>query len=182
MACNATAGMALNCKEGIGGIKAIYVANFSAMENNFNLTGNEVANIAPNAVTVYEYKLPKNTGSFTEEAAISIDNGTVFYTQTVVASLHGLTTDRAQELQTIAKGRLTVFVLDSNDNIWMVGGNTGAEVTAFSTMTGTAKGDMNGYTITFTAEEKNKAYYVTNSDPTDPFDDYANVTVVAGTL
>ncbi len=181
MACNATAGMALNCKEGIGGIKAIYVANFSAMQNNFTLTGNEVATI-PGAVTVFEYKLPKNTGNFTEEAAISIENGTVFYTQTVVASLHGLTTDRAQELQTIAKGRLTVFVLDSNDNIWMVGGNTGAEVTAFSTMTGTAKGDMNGYTITFTAEEKNKAYYLTNTDPADPFDDYAQVTVTAGTL
>ena len=64
----------------------------------------------------------------------------------------------------------------------MVGGNTGAEVTAFSTMTGTAKGDMNGYTITFTAEEKNKAYYLTNTDPADPFDDYAQVTVTAGTL
>ena len=181
MACNATAGMALNCKEGIGGIKAIYVANLSAMENNFTLTGNEVATI-PGPVSVFEYKLPKNTGSFTEEAAISIENGTVFYTQTVVASLHGLTSDRALELQTIAKGRLTVFVLDSNDNIWMVGGNTGAEVTAFSTMTGVAKADMNGYTVTFTAEEKNKAYYLTNTDPANPFDDYANVTVVAGTL
>jgi hypothetical protein len=168
--------MLLNCKEGIGGIKAIYVTNFSAIENAFTLTGNEVATIA-GSVTVFEYKLPKNTGSFTEEAAISIENGTVFYTQTVVASLHGLTSDRALELQTITKGRLVVFVLDSNDNIWMIGGNTSAEVTAFSTMTGTAKGDMNGYTVTFTAEEKNKAYYLTNTDPANPFDDYPAITI-----
>jgi len=53
-----------------------------------------------------------------------------------------------------------VIVLDTNDNYWVVGYEDGAEVTAASTMTGTAKGDMNGYTITFTSDSKNKAYRI----------------------
>ena len=51
-------------------------------------------------------------------------------------------------------------MLDNNDNYWVVGYEDGAEVTAASTMTGVAKGDMNGYTITLTSDSKNKAYRI----------------------
>jgi hypothetical protein len=60
----------------------------------------------------------------------------------------------------------------------MIGRMDGAEVTAASTTTGTAKGDLNGYTITFTAEEKNKAFLL---DPytSIPFDNFVDITVEA---
>jgi hypothetical protein len=64
----------------------------------------------------------------------------------------------------------------------MCGYKDGVEVTAFTTASGTAKGDMSGYTVTFTGEEKDKAYYLTVSDTTDVWDDYATITVVPGTL
>ena len=88
---------------------------------------------------------------------------------------------RRKQLELIAKNRLVVFVQDNNNNIWMVGKVDGAEVTAASTMTGTAKGDMNGYTITFTADEANKAYRL-ESFTTTPFDNFASITVVAPTI
>jgi hypothetical protein len=63
----------------------------------------------------------------------------------------------------------------------MVGRMDGAEVTAMTTSTGTAKGDLNGYTITFTAEEANKAYRLESFNAI-PFDNYAGITVVAPTI
>lgn len=180
MSCLTTLGFQINCKEAIGGIKAIYLGAYGTFANSATLTGNEVTALATGSV--YEFQLPKHTGSFTEEAAISIENGTVYYTQTIVASFHGMSQQRALQLQNIAKGRNVLWVLDNNDNLWMCGYKDGVEVTAFTTASGTAKGDMSGYTVTFTGEEKDKAYYLTVSDTTDVWDDYSEITVVPGTL
>jgi hypothetical protein len=63
----------------------------------------------------------------------------------------------------------------------MVGKVDGAEVTAASTSTGTVKGDLNGYTITFTAEEAHKAYRLVSYSAT-PFDNFGGIDVEAGTI
>jgi hypothetical protein len=48
-----------------------------------------------------------------------------------------------------------------------MGYKDGAEVATESTETGTAKGDVNGYKITFTAEEASKAYRLADSIVSD---------------
>jgi hypothetical protein len=181
MACELTAGFALDCKEGVGGIKAIYIQQLADFQTDVVVdAGSEEISSLPEA-TIYQYTLPKHTGSFTEEVASSVENGTIFYTQTVTATFFKLTAARRKQLELIAKNRLVVFVLDNNDNIWMIGKVDGAEVTAMSTATGTAKGDLNGTTITFTAEEAHKAYRL-ESYSTTPFSNFVDITVVAPTI
>jgi hypothetical protein len=180
MSCLTTSGFQINCRESIGGIKAIYLGAYDTFANTATLTDNEVTALAEG--DVYEFQLPKHTGSFTEEAAISVENGTVFYTQTIVAMFHGMSQQRALQLQNIAKGRNVLWVLDNNDNLWMCGYKDGVQITAFTTASGAAKGDMSGYTVTFTGEEKDKAYYCNVESATDVFGDYATVDVIAGTL
>jgi hypothetical protein len=180
MSCLTTLGFQINCREAIGGIKAIYLGAYDLFANSATLTDNEVTALATGSV--YEFALPKHTGSFTEEAAISVENGTVFYTQTIVAMFHGMSAERALQLQNIAKGRNVLWVLDNNDNLWMCGYKDGVQITAFTTASGTAKGDMSGFTVTFTGEEKDKAYYLTVSDTTDVWADYTEITVVPGSL
>jgi hypothetical protein len=181
MACELTAGFALDCKEGVGGIKAIFLQQLVDFQSGVTVdaTSEEIDGL-PTA-SVYQYTLPKHTGSFTEEVQSSVENGTIFYTQTVTATFFKLTAARRKQLELVAKNRLVVFVQDNNDNIWMIGKVDGAEVTAASTATGTAKGDLNGYTITFTAEEAHKAYRL-ESFSTTPFDNFASITVVAPTI
>lgn len=181
MACELTAGFALDCKEGVGGIKAIFLQQLVDFQSGVTVdaTSEEIDGL-PTA-SVYQYTLPKHTGSFTEEVQSSVENGTIFYTQTVTATFFKLTAARRKQLELVAKNRLVVFVQDNNNNIWMVGKVDGAEVTAASTATGTAKGDLNGYTITFTAEEAHKAYRL-ESYSTTPFDNFASITVVAPTI
>jgi hypothetical protein len=181
MACELTAGFALDCKEGVGGIKAIFLQQLADFQTGVTIdaTSQEVDGLP--TVSLYQYTLPKHTGNFTEEVASSVENGTIFYTQTVTATFFKLTAARRKQLELVAKNRLVVFVQDNNDNIWLVGKVDGAEVTAASTSTGTAKGDLNGYTITFTAEEAHKAYRV-ESYSAIPFDNFGTITVVAPTI
>ena len=174
--CELSAGFQLDCKSTIGGIKAIYLQQHADFLSGVTIdASSEEVEGLPTA-TVYKYVCPKHTGSFTEEIASSVENGTIFYTQTVTATFFALTADRRKQLELVGKNRLVVFVQDNNDNIWMVGRFDGAEVTAASTATGVAKGDLNGYTITLTAEEKNKAYRL-ESFTSIPFDNFAGITV-----
>ena len=181
MACDLTAGFALDCKEGVGGIKSIFLGQLADFQNGvtINPTSEEIDGLS--TASIYQYILPKHTGSFTEEVSSSVENGTIFYTQTVTATFFKLTAARRKQLELVAKNRLVVFVQDNNNNIWMVGKVDGAEVTAASTATGTAKGDLNGYTITFTADEAHKAYRL-ESYANDPFDNFGSITVVAPTI
>jgi hypothetical protein len=181
MACELTAGFALDCKETVGGIKAIFLQQLVDFQSGVTVdaTSEEIDGL-PTA-SVYQYTLPKHTGNFTEEVASSVENGTIFYTQTVTATFFKLSAARRKQLELVAKNRLVVFVQDNNNNIWMVGKVDGAEVTAASTSTGTAKGDLNGYTITFTAEEAHKAYRLESYSST-PFDNFGSITVVAPTI
>jgi hypothetical protein len=180
MACELTAGFLLDCKDTIGGIKAIYLQQHEDFLTDVTIDPSTEEISALPAVDVYKYICPKHTGSFTEEVASSVENGTIFYTQTVTATFFKLNALRRKQLELVAKNRLVVFVQDNNDNIWMVGKADGAEVTAMTTATGTAKGDLNGYTITFTAEEAHKAYRL-ESFTNNPFDNF-DVTPIAPTI
>lgn len=181
MACELTAGFLLDCKDTIGGIKALYIQQHADFLTGVTVDASTLEVDDLPTASVYKYVLPKHTGSFTEEVASSVENGTIFYTQTVTATFFALTAARRKQLELLAKNRLVVFVQDNNNNIWMIGRYDGAEVTAASTATGVAKGDLNGYTITFTAEEKDKAYRL-ESYTTTPFDNFVDITVVAPTI
>lgn len=179
--CELTAGFQLDCKSTIGGIKAIYLQQHEDFLSGVTIDASSEEVDGLPTKSIYKYVCPKHTGSFTEEIASSVENGTIFYTQTVTATFFALSAARRKQLELVGKNRLVVFVQDNNDNIWMVGRMDGAEVTAASTATGVAKGDLNGYTITFTAEEKSKAYRL-ESFTSVPFDNFAGITVVAPTI
>ena len=60
----------------------------------------------------------------------------------------------------MAYARPHVIVEDNNGNKFLMGLEYGAEVTGGTIATGAAMGDMSGYTLTFTAQEKIPANFV----------------------
>jgi hypothetical protein len=193
MSCELTSGRIRGCKDAIGGVKAIFVCpheelgelTFTNDANGGGVSPQYISNIGE--TTLYKIDLPKHTASFTQEITSSVENGTVFWTQTVAIQLHKLDRATRAELYLHAINRLAIFVLDNNDNLFLVGRLDGAEVTEGSWETGTVKGDVNGYNMTYTAEERYPADYVIATDGVNeadyPFDNIttpANVTVVVG--
>lgn len=160
MACELSTGFTLDCKDGIGGIKKIVLANW--YDNiDFLFDGatevvNEITSISSGEL--FTYDLPTQTGSFEETINFNRDNGTVFYTQTVNVMLHKLSAPKRLELQSVAQARVLVFVLDSNENWWAIGYEYGADLSTSTAATGTALGDGNGYTLAFVHESPKRAY------------------------
>ena len=159
MACELSAGFTLDCKDGIGGIKKIILCD-AVTSFTFNLNEIVTAITGPSEGDLYTYELPTQTGSFEETINFTRDNGTVFYTQTVNVMLHKLSPVKRRELQKVAQARPVVFILDSNDNWWAVGYEYGVDLSTSTAATGTALGDMNGYTLSFTHETPKRAYYL----------------------
>lgn len=105
----------------------------------------------------YKYELVKNTGSLTETITTSVENGTVFYAQELSIVLNKLQANTRNEILLLAQSTLMVVVQDANDKYWLLGRFTGLDVTGGTSATGTAQGDRNGYTLTFTGGEKQLA-------------------------
>jgi len=157
MPCALTQGYTLDCKESLGGIKAVWLiaaSNVSAITEASGI----VSAITKSAGKVfYKYELVKQTGSLTETITSSVENGTVFYAQELSIVLNKLQANTRNEIMLLAKNTLVAVVQDANDKYWLLGRTMGLDVTGGTAATGTAQGDRNGYTLTFTGGEKELA-------------------------
>jgi len=168
MACELSTGFGIEaCKNGIGGIKQIVLVD-KTLVTGFTFDANEVVTtiVGPTGGDLFTYELPTQTGSFEETINFNRDNGTVFYTQTVNVMMHKLSAAKRLELQTVATARVIVFVLDTNGNWWAVGYENGADLSTSTAGTGTALGDMNGFTLAFTHEAAKRAYLLDGAPST----------------
>ena len=168
MACTLTiAARAYPCKTGIGGIKHIYVANYNLVTWDAIVAG-AVAGLT-GATSFYRITPAKNSGSLVQTITSSVENGTIFFSQLATLNLPVLSAADNANLYELMKGRVSVIVHDSNDNLLIMGYSEGVEISGGEITTGAAKGDMNGYQLQLIAEEKLPAPHLagTAGDPTD---------------
>jgi hypothetical protein len=149
MSCALTSGFTLGCKDSVGGIKHIHIANFSSITYDA-IVGGEVANVTG---TFFKYELPINTATFTETVTSSETTFTTFYTTELTIQLPKLTAQLRNELKLLAQSKLALVATDRNGTQWIIGKENGVYLTTGTSVTGTAMGDMNGMNLTFTANE-----------------------------
>jgi len=180
MACNLSAGRALPCKDVVGGIKAVYFANFGTFGNFTVDSENVITDFdAASAVPIYKYDL-KGENSFEQTVNSSRATGTTFYEQTLTITLTQLTKEDNEQLKLLAYGRPQVTVVDYNGNAFMMGKKYGADASGGTIGTGTAMGDLSGYTMTLVAQENLPANFIKAtpaSTATNPFANMSSGTV-----
>ena len=180
MACLLTAGRKEPCKDVVGGIKAVYFANFGDITIAYDSTDTDVVEDL-GTVTVYEYEV-KGTSSFEQTITSSRENGTTFFEQTLNLTLHKLTVQDNKELKLLSYGRPHVIIQDYNNNAFLMGALNGAEVSGGTIVTGGAMGDLSGYTLTLTGQELAPANFLEGATAADPFaGQTGTVTVTQGT-
>lgn len=167
MACDLTRSRTLECKDSVGGIKAVYFADFGDITIAYDSTDTDVIDDL-GTVTVYKYDL-KGTNSFEQTINSSRENGTTFFEQTLSITLPKLTKEDHKELKLLSYGRPHIVVHDYNGNAFLMGAEHGADVTGGTVASGTAMGDMSGYTLTFTAQEQLPANFLEGATEADPF-------------
>jgi len=165
MSCNLTAGRQEVCKDSVGGLQGVYFINFESGSFTKNGDG-EVTDLS--GTTVYYYEL-KGTSAYTETVNSSRENGTTFFSQETTLNLKKLTNEMTTQLKLLAYGRPQIIVWTNSGDALLVGEEHGADLTAGTIQTGGALGDLYGYSITMTAEEKLPAAFLSGSTTTDPF-------------
>lgn len=160
MACTLTTGRSLPCRDSVGGLKAVYFADYDSL-GTLTVSSGNVDSIS-GSPTLFQFDL-KGNSSLEQTINASTENGTVFYEQTLNLTLTKLDVATQEELKLIAHARPHVFVKDYNDNYFLVGAVHGAEVSGGTIVTGATMGDLSGFTLTLTAQETIPAYFVTAS-------------------
>lgn len=163
--CEFAKGRKLPCKDQKGGIKALYIANYDA----YGFTvANEIVSALGTLAEVFKWEL-KGANTFTQTPTVSRDNGTSFFTQVVAATFPSLDADTQNELKLMMYGRPIVFIEDYNGNITIGGLENGMEMTGGSIVTGGASGDLTGFTVELTGDEKTGAPFLNASMKTALF-------------
>jgi hypothetical protein len=156
MACTLTlAGRGTGCKDALGGIKRIYIGEWSEGIWEAPVAG-EIGD-ATAALTVYTYDMTRGSGSLTQTVTSNIEAGTVYFDQVLSATFNKLDAADIVEIANITKGRMAVIVQDTNDNYFVMGNKNGVEASGGTVQTGTAAGDQNGFTLELSAQEVSAA-------------------------
>jgi len=160
MACLLTSGRSLPCKSSVGGLKAVYFADYGTL-GDAPIVGGEITSFS-GTPDFFKYDIKGNSSL---ETAInsSRENGTTFYTQTLNLTLTTLDKSTQEEIKLLAAARPHVVIEDYNGNMFLVGLENGAEVTGGTIVSGAAMGDLSGFTLTMEGQETAPAYFVTAS-------------------
>lgn len=168
MACDITSGFELACRDNVGGIKNIYILSGSIS----SVTGeaNGLLTAVTGTGTFYKFELAKQTGDFTETINPSVENGTVFYEQVVNAPFHKLQSATRNQIKVLAQNQELKIVVETNNGgddsvgvFFLVGQRNGMALSGGTGATGTAYGDLQGYSLTFTGQEPYPACEVSGS-------------------
>lgn len=200
MSCQLEFGRGVDCKDQIGGLRTIYIlpsycGNIESeatiadcqMTNAGFATWDTYGDPTSSKQTLLQYDLRPELSSFTVNFNSDPATGTTFFNQTLSVTLQSIGPRSTNQLLLAAYNRSQIWVRDANDLIFLMGMNQGCNITGGTMVTGAAKGDLSGYTLEFTANEKlppiqvEKTAGVTTDDyPWDNLDDHASIAFVTG--
>ena len=180
MACDLTAGRKVPCKDVIGGIVRAWFIDFGEL-GTVTKTADEITDMT-GTITALQYDL-KGTNSLETAITSSRENGTTFFEETLTLTLPKLSKEDNMELKLLSYSRPHIIIEDRNSNFLLCGLEHGMDVTGGSIATGTAFGDLSGYSLTLTGQELEPANFISGGTSADPFAGMssATVTVTVGT-
>jgi len=167
MPCDITLGRAEQCKNSIGGLRAVYFINWGDVTGvTYSGTAGqeEVITALAGAAVGYKYEL-RGTSTFEQTLTSSRDNGTTFVDQKLSLSFNKLTIADNKQLKLLAYGRPQVIIEDNNGNFFMAGLTKGMDLVTATMSTGAAMGDKSGYSMEFQGMEPIFANFVTGPLP-----------------
>ena len=153
MPCNIIEGITLDCRQGAGGVKKIYLTEFANVSTITSSSGSVSAITMVSGKKFWTIELELEDAQFDENATVSIENGTTFYEQTLTFSVYKMTAKNRNIVRLLTQNRLMVIVQDADDVYHLAGETRAMHLTASATSTGKAMGDKNGYSITLTGKE-----------------------------
>jgi hypothetical protein len=167
MSCDIIGGRTEQCKDAVSGLHAIYLVNYGDVDfPNKAVYGtgdntDQITLVDTNGLTfsIYKFEL-KGANSFEQTINSSRENGTTFFEQTLTVQLKRQDVKSTKNIKLISYGRPRIIVHARGDQFFLMGLDQGCDVSAGNISSGSALGDFNGYSLTFTAMEELPANFL----------------------
>ena len=149
MACSQTlAGISRDCLSNMGGIKVVWLANAADVDSVTVTSGAITAITMLNSAKFKKYEFARGTSSLSSNYAVNAENGTTYVETDLLMVFNRMDTTKRLEITALAQGELVAFVEDNNGKVWYLGKDDPIAINAGDGLTGTARADRNGYSIT----------------------------------
>lgn len=161
MTCNQTLSAILrDCAPSMGGILEAYFANREDVKEV------SVAEEQVSAITMADgkkftkFQFARNTGSMTSTYTKDPTTGVNYVTTDLNLVFNRMETSKRVAISALAQNELVAIVKDANNKFWYLGMNEAVTATTGDGVTGTARGDRNGYSVTLQDNSHEMPYEV----------------------
>lgn len=152
-------GITLDCQPSLGGIKRVWITQYSDVKSVVVGEDNMIESITLEAEAEwYEYQFRKATGSLTSTLNVDESAGVNYVSNELSLVFTKMETAKRIEIAALSIGQLAVVVEDSNGHYWFLGKDDYVSASAGTGITGTAKGDQNAYTLTLSTDSDSYPY------------------------
>lgn len=163
MSCSALESIVKSCDNNTGGIEKIWINqqdNISGIALDATNTWTiETITLTSGAPDFTAFDIRRNTGSYTEEAAIDLINGSSYVTAVINLMFHRRDQDKSQAIKILGSGQqyLVAIVKDMNGKYWYF---PQLQLTATGEGSGVTRADGSKYSVTLTSEVEFLAYEI----------------------
>jgi hypothetical protein len=161
--CQALESIVKSCDNNTGGIEKIWI---NQQDNISGITLDATNTWTIDAITLTggapdftAFDIRRNTGSYTEEAAIDLINGSSYVTAVINLMFHRRDQDKSQAIKILGAGQqyLVAIVKDMNGKYWYF---PQLQLTATGEGSGVVRADGSKYSVTLTSEVEYLAYEI----------------------
>lgn len=157
MACSILQGNSLGCKDNIGGVSKVWIGDYNE-DLTYTATNMLIGTFSGGTSSFYLIEQPKNISELQQKTTTSQENWGNYVDQTLIIQFPKLNAVNNNIITTILQGHLRAIILDKNGTYHIMGLRDGVDATEGSGGTGKVGGDLNGLTVTLTAQEPFLAY------------------------
>ncbi len=159
MACQIINGYEIDCRDAVGGIKELYIAEYANVASYTETSGVCSAITMVSGKKFYTFQMEKENAELIETQTGSVENGTNFWQQDLTFTMKKLSAAKRNSVKVLSQVRLVVVAKLHDDSLWIVGRHNGLDMVGTNTAkSGKAMGDMNGYEIALMGKEQNPMY------------------------
>jgi hypothetical protein len=164
MACAIVSGYTIDCRDSVGGIDAVFFAEFGNVTSMVDVSGVVTAITKVAGKKFYKFEIPSKSSAIASSNPMgSIENGTLFFEQTLDFPINKRDATTRNIITTLAKNKLIVVTLDKDGTYRMYGKTVGMYLAGSTGTSGAAAGDAQGYVLKFEGVEKEDFFEVTSA-------------------
>jgi hypothetical protein len=169
MSCDISQGRLEACKDSVAGLQAIYFINYGLFDPSTDVTYDTTTGYEDQITAIALPTLPvsnifkfelKGANVFDTTITSSRENGTTFFEQVLTIQLKKQDPVTTKTVKLLSYGRPQIIVRTNTNQFFIAGLERGMDVTAGKIANGTNLGDMSGYELTFTGQEKVPANFL----------------------